>query len=655
MIRFGIGFFIAAVLSSMPVAMAAPPPVEAYGKLPGIEEVQISPSGTRYAFVATVGETRRLYVATTDGKALKVAEVGTTKVRGLTWAGDNHVLVELSATVTLGPQFTTWRAELISMAVMNVDTGNVMYVFARHGDKVVNAIFGYYGTAQVDGHWYGWFGGRSCDSDRTGCYGIHNYEDLYRVDLDTGSLVIAARGHDDSDGWLVSPAGEVVARSFYNEKNGGWRILNGKEGDQVLAAGQNDFGGAGTLNFGRSTDALLVHAPTGATDENRGSYSFRELSIGSGATPAGVDTSGMVTPIIDPTTHLWIGETLRNDEREKTFFAPTLQARWKGTKKAFPNNIVHLESWSTDFNKLIVLTEGGDDSGTYWLVDIQKHSADPIGSQYPDVKSADVGPVSMVDYRAADGLALHGVLTLPPGRPAKGLPLVVLPHGGPEARDYPGFDWWAQAYASRGYAVFQPNFRGSSGYGAQFRNAGLGEWGRKMQTDISDGVAELAKKGIVDPKRACIVGGSYGGYAALAGVTVQQGLYRCAVAVAGVADLADMLIAEHKRVAAPTSSGVRYWKAFMGADNSSDSRLAAISPAALAEKADAPILLIHGRDDTVVPIAQSKTMESALKRAGKPVEFVEMKNEDHWLSREATRIEMLKAAVAFVEKYNPSN
>jgi dipeptidyl aminopeptidase/acylaminoacyl peptidase len=398
----------------------------------------------------------------------------------------------------------------------------------------------------------------------------------------------------------------------------------------------------------------MVKVPTGATDQNRGSYEYREFSI-AGSAPGAVNTEGMASPVIDPTTHLWIGEELLNDQREMTFFAPALEARWRGARKAFPNNIVHLKSWSTDFNRLIVFTEGGDDSGTYWLVDILKHSADPIGTPYPTVKSADVGPVQMVDYRASDGLALRGVLTLPPGKQPKALPLVVLPHGGPAARDYPGFDWWAQAFASRGYAVFQPNFRGSAGYGIQFRNAGMGEWGRKMQTDISDGVADLAKRGIVDPKRACIVGASYGGYAALAGVTVQQGLYRCAVSVAGVADLSDMLVHEHKVSDAPSSSSIRYWRAFMGATSSSDSRLTPITPTALADKADAPILLIHGNKDTVVPIDQSETMESALKRAGKLVEFVKMDNEDHWLSREETRIVMLKSAVAFVEKYNPPN
>jgi dipeptidyl aminopeptidase/acylaminoacyl peptidase len=650
-----IGLILAGLLGIAQAAIAAPPPVEAYGKLPGIEDVQISPSGTRYAFIATDGEKRRLIVASTDNQPLRVAEVGSTKVRDLEWAGDSHVLVTLSATVTLGPEYTTWRAELKTVAVMNVDTGSLVQVFARHQPAVADAVFGSYGTAQVDGHWYGWFGGLSCETDKTGCYDLHNYPDLYRVDLDTGAISIAARGSEDSDGWLVSPAGEVVARSYYTERTGGWRIVGGKDGHQVLAAGQNDFSGADDLHFGRTTDALLVDAPTGATDENRGSYAYRELSMGSGAPPAPIDMTPMAEPVIDPATHLWIGEMLWNDDKELTFFAPALEARWRGARKAFPNNIVHLQSWSTDFNKLIVSTEGADDSGTYWLVDIQKHSADPIGSAYPEVRSADVGPVQMIDYRAADGLALRGVLTLPPGRPAKALPLVVMPHGGPEERDYPGFDWWAQAYASRGYAVFQPNFRGSAGYGVVFRNAGFGEWGRKMQTDISDGVADLAKKGIVDPKRACIVGASYGGYAALAGVTVQQGLYRCAVSVAGVADPGALLIHLAKAEGTTQTSATRHSRAYLGVQSSSDSQLDAISPVTLAGKADAPILLIHGEDDTRVPIEQSQDMDRALRRANKQVEYVTMDKEDHFLSHEKTRVEMLKAAVAFVEKYNPPN
>ena len=145
-----------------------------------------------------------------------------------------------------------------------------------------------------------------------------------------------------------------------------------------------------------------------------------------------------------------------------------------------------------------------------------------------------VSKVESVKYKAADGLEITGYLTLPNGREAKGLPLIVFPHGGPASRDTLGFDWWAQAMASRGYAVLQVNFRGSDGLGWEFTKAGFGEWGRKMQTDLSDGVRNLTSQGVVDPKRVCIVGGSYGGYAALAGATLQKDVYRCAVSFGGV-------------------------------------------------------------------------------------------------------------------------
>jgi dipeptidyl aminopeptidase/acylaminoacyl peptidase len=333
-------------------------------------------------------------------------------------------------------------------------------------------------------------------------------------------------------------------------------------------------------------------------------------------------------------------------------FDPAVAGKFRGARKAFPDQTVRFDSWSADFNSMIVFTSGGDDSGTYWLVNIATGKADPLGAAYPAVTSDDVGPIRMVDWKAADGLELHGVLSLPPGREAKSLPLVVMPHGGPEARDYPVFDWWAQAFVSRGYAVFQPNFRGSAGYGLDFRNAGFGQWGRKMQTDISDGVAELARQGIVDPKRACIVGASYGGYAALAGVTVQNGLYRCAVSVAGVAHPAGM-ISDAEAATSSDNSAERYWRAFMGAPKHAEADLAPYSPDRLADRADAPILLIHGQDDSVVPIDQSQAMEAALRRAGKPVELVVLPTADHWFLHEDMRVAMVTRSVAFVEKYNP--
>ena len=170
-----------------------------------------------------------------------------------------------------------------------------------------------------------------------------------------------------------------------------------------------------------------------------------------------------------------------------------------------------------------------------------------------------------------------------------------------------------------------------------------------MQTDLSDGLAALASEGLVDLKRACIVGASYGGYAALAGVTLQKGVYRCAVAVAGVSDVPRLMVNERIDRGRDDRS-VRFLASLSGTGREA----AAVSPARLAARADAPILLIHGDKDTVVPIEQSRLMERALRDAGKPVELVVMDGEDHWLSFEATRQTMLKSAIAFVEKHNPA-
>jgi dipeptidyl aminopeptidase/acylaminoacyl peptidase len=289
---------------------------------------------------------------------------------------------------------------------------------------------------------------------------------------------------------------------------------------------------------------------------------------------------------------------------------------------------------------------------TYFYVDMTTHQADPIGPSYDGIDK--VAPVKWIDYRAADGRVIHAYLTLPLNKPAdaKNLPLIVMPHGGPHARDEPGFDWFSQALASRGYVVLQPQFRGSAGFDMDLLTAGFGEFGHKMQTDLSDGVRALAAQGLIDPKRVCIVGWSYGGYAALAGATLDTGIYRCAVSMAGVSDLRALLRYWHW----PRNTvdrNERFWDRFLGVTDRDDPKLDAISPIKHVDKVTIPILLIHGRDDTVVPFDQSDDMADELKSAKKQYEFVVLKGEDHNASKSETRLQMLDAIVKFVETNNP--
>jgi dipeptidyl aminopeptidase/acylaminoacyl peptidase len=204
----------------------------------------------------------------------------------------------------------------------------------------------------------------------------------------------------------------------------------------------------------------------------------------------------------------------------------------------------------------------------------------------------------------------------------------MIPHGGPEVRDILTFNYDVQVLVAHGYQVFQPNFRGSSGYGMTFANLGRREWGGAMQDDLDDGLDHLVAEGLVDPGRACIVGTSYGGYAALAAATMTPELYQCVVAIAAPSDLFAMLKWERKEEGHDSES-YQYWVNHIGDPRKDKAALQAVSPAKLADRVLAPILLIHGTDDGVVPIKQSEIMVKALSKAGKAYQFVELEGSAH--------------------------
>ncbi|MHB8529361.1 MAG: alpha/beta hydrolase family protein [Caulobacteraceae bacterium] len=636
----------------------AAPALEEYGRLPAFDQMQISPAGDRIAFIATDGEDRKLVVRKAGVTAtVAVVDAGNLKVRRLSWLDETHILIESSAAINVDPAAPAGKGEFTQSSVYDLKTNKAFNVFGGE-TKILRTTYGFYGLVHEGRHTFAYFGGLPLsgsgnsfvDFDRASGYISASHIDLYKIDADGGHPEIAAEGNDryGSD-WVVGPQGTIVAHAESDPRTGEWRLYDDPDDRDLIERLANPLGDTSLLGLGRTPDSYLVHQGDGA-----GNWTIMEFTAGHAAGAPLLGGRPVRRPITDPTTGLLIGAVTNEDEPSTILFDQTLQARFDKVKRAFPGEIAELVSATSDLGKMVVLTTGPRDSGTYFLIDVTAGTAQAVGWRYPGVLPADVGASRIVAYKAADGLAMQGVLTLPPGKAAKDLPVVVLPHGGPDARDYLGFDWWAQAFASRGYAVFQPNFRGSDGFGKAFRDAGLGQWGRKMQTDISDGVGELARQGIVDPKRACIVGASYGGYAALAGVTVQQGLYRCAVSVAGVADLSSFLVWRREKFG-EVNEVTRWDDAFLGVRSAGDPILREISPAKLAARADAPILLIHGKDDTVVPLTQSLAMRDALQSAHKSVDLVELQSEDHWLSRSQTRNQMLAAAVAFVEKYDPAN
>ena len=232
----------------------------------------------------------------------------------------------------------------------------------------------------------------------------------------------------------------------------------------------------------------------------------------------------------------------------------------------------------------------------------------------------------------------------------KNLPAVLMPHGGPASYDEIGFNYTAQALAQQSYMVIMPQFRGSSGLGRDHEIAGHGEWGRKMQDDLTDAMNFFIKKGIVDPERIAIVGGSYGGYAALAGGAFTPDLYKCVVSINGIGDLAQFrswIRGERGR----SSESLAYWETQIGGQEYTKEEAISRSPARVADNFQAPVLLIHSVDDEIVPIGQSKIMARALKKAGKDVELIQLKGDDHHLSFGKTRLEALKATVEFIREH----
>jgi dipeptidyl aminopeptidase/acylaminoacyl peptidase len=271
-----------------------------------------------------------------------------------------------------------------------------------------------------------------------------------------------------------------------------------------------------------------------------------------------------------------------------------------------------------------------------------------ISRLYPGLSRRDLGMVIATKYSARDGTKLPAFVTLPPNitqtAQIKNLPFVILPHGGPHARDYKRFDFLAQYIASRGYGVLQMNFRGSTGYGKTFKQSGVGEWGTLMQDDIEDGVNWLIAKGYANPKKVCIVGGSYGGYAALMGIIRTPDIYSCAVSLAGVTDL-DNMIADMRKYRGGKFSAAR----FIGKLWSDKAARQKNSPVLRASEIKTPLLLVHGEDDQVVHFDHFTRMRRALTKSRAPARYLILKDGDHHLSMYENRLAFLKGLGAFLE------
>ncbi|MDH0450563.1 S9 family peptidase [Shewanella sp. GD04112] len=327
------------------------------------------------------------------------------------------------------------------------------------------------------------------------------------------------------------------------------------------------------------------------------------------------------------------------DGEEYTFWDPEYAGLQNGLKAVLPNAHNYITQFSADERRYIVYSTSSTQPGTYYFGDRDEKALFPIADRYSQLSSEQLADTHYLSYEARDKLKIDAYLTVPKGLEAKQLPTIIFPHGGPISYDSNDFDYWAQFFANRGYAVFRMNFRGSAGYGYEFMKAGLKSWGLEMQNDVEDGTRYLINQGISDPQRICIVGASYGGYAALMGAAMTPDLYRCAVSVAGVTDVA-YLVKSSRRF-----TNYEVVKEQIGDDFSA---LYERSPVSKADKITIPVLLLHGDKDRVVKVQHSREMFDELKSRKKNVEYIELENGDHYLSNNDHRLTTFKALDKFL-------
>lgn len=641
---FGIACL--AWLAATPMAQAKPP-LEAFADAPPVRSATLSPDGKTIAYISRkdgVDYLAKYDVAT--GKNEPLIRIPDVKVGGTGWVGSNYIL--LYAGMIINNSGMTKKYQDTSAFAYNLTTKKIVQLLVNTpGLYLYQSGMGRIAGIDPDGQYVY----MPAFMEKTG---TDPTVDLVKVNLDTGRGVrVAGReGLNATQDWIMDDAGNVVARVDYSDKRSLYEIraMDPGGGSRVIYSETTKSPSLDIVGFSER-DGALVGVKTGNSDFQE----MYEIALKDGALtgPLRGRPTAEIDRIIRDESSVVIGVSYSGIYPAYELFDEAINRDLKSAIAAMPDASVSLASWSADWSKMLLYAEGGVQPPRYMLFDRVAKKLSQVARIRPDIKPEEIGEVAPIQYKARDGLTITALVTWPAGVPAdqrKKLPMIVMPHGGPESYDAVGYDWLAQFLANEGYVVLQPNFRGSGGFGAAFAKAGYGEWGRKMQDDVTDGAKALAAMGWADPTRTCIVGWSYGGYSALAGGALTPDLYKCVVAIAGVSDLKSMLGWEKQRRGAD-SPAFAYWKNVIGDPDRDGDGIEAVSPYRLADKFKAPVLLIHGGDDLTVPQRQSEMMEQALKSAGKPVTYIAIGRDDHSLTAPESRNKALTALSEFLKTH----
>jgi dipeptidyl aminopeptidase/acylaminoacyl peptidase len=629
----------AALLSAVAAAAPASPPqplipAAELAEQPLISGPALSPDGTKLlAMLATPERSRLGLIVIATGEIRRFDVPGNFEIRSYRWAGDGRVLISVGKSASFaGEDFYMTR-----LAAYDVATRRSTFIGREsegpQGDDII--------YLDPSGRWLLLALQRS----------IYDTPSVFRVDLAGGGMKEVVHARADVWNWYADASGVVRAGVGFDNKQWSmvYRAAEGKGFRRVGAAGGGDGRESlGLLRFVRDSDDgyILSGEKTGRQALYR--YNFATSTLGELVYQ---NPTNDVSNVLLGEDGREVRAAFYTDERDRVeWFDPKMKAIQADLDRAVPGKEAWIVSRSRDAGRLLVLVTGASDPGSYYYYVPAEGVMQRLAWRNERLKGRPLTAGRPIVYRARDGLAIHGYLTLPPGREAKGLPLIVLPHGGPfGVRDSGDFDPEVQLLANRGYAVLQPNYRGSESYGRAFEAKGDGQWGRAMQDDLDDGMDWLVAAGTADPKRVCIMGASYGGYAALWGATRNPTRYRCAISFAGVSDIGRQL--RYSNDFFPSRDAARQWRSRVQGE--AGFALADISPLAQVDRLRVPVLIAHGGADQRVPPSQSSRYAKALEKAGKAFEYHVYPDEGHGFSSAANFKDWLDRLEAFLRRHNP--
>lgn len=633
-------------------AVAASPavvlPTEAYARVPDVTNLVMSPNGTRIAGLLAVDDDTYLVTRTVDGDKLKPILKADNKLFSISWARwvGNERLV-------LGVRFPSRRGytPVVETRLLSIDwQGGETLNLVRSSPFDANRL-----QAQVQDRVVDWLpeDGQHILIQMATDGGIHPA--VFKVNVFTARREMILGPRKGVRAWLTDGTHRVRVgvRMEEDEREVIACDPDGKNWRTLWRWKLFSKNSVYPMGFGKNPNELYIEAD----HEGRDAVFTVDLS-----SPDLKRTLKLAHPSRDVDGSLMrsqlTGEVIgiraeTDDSQRAEIWDPKVRLLARAIDKALPERINRLLGFSADENRYMVYSSGNGIPGEYYLGDRTSGDLFLLAETHAQLPAELMARKRPVVIKSRDGLDLRSYLTLPKSegvaganKPASPLPLVLLPHGGPHHSDDIDFDTRTEFLAARGYAVLQVNFRGSTGYGREFAAAGMQRWGMEMQDDLTDAVQWAVSQQIADPRRVCIVGGSYGGYAALMGGVKTPDLYRCVVSFAGVTDLIDLWNHEADFV-----GGKEIMNGMIGNAWDDRERLRATSPALQASRITAPVLLVHGTADRRVPFEQSEDMAKALRKAGKTYQFIELEEGDHHLSRNSHSLTFFKALEAFLAKH----